>query len=85
MEKARPAEPLVAIGNRRVRQDKVSKAGNVTIRYKGQLHHIGIGHAYAGWRVFMLVDGRNIEIVALDGSPLRRLVLNPTRNYQPQP
>jgi transposase InsO family protein len=85
MEKARPAEPLVAIGNRRVRQDRVSKAGNVTIRYKGQLHHIGVGHAYAGWRVIMLVEGRSIEIVALDGSPLRRLVLDPKRNYQPQP
>jgi hypothetical protein len=30
----------------------------------------------------MLVDGLNIEIVALDCSPLRKLVLDPTKDYQ---
>ena len=82
-EKARPAAPLVDIGNRRVRQDKIDKKGAVTIRYKGQLHHIGIGAAYKGWRIWLLVRDRDIEIVALDGSPLRRLRLDPTKNYQP--
>jgi hypothetical protein len=48
------------------------------------LHHIGIGAAYKGWRIAMLVDDRTIEIVGLDGSPLRKLVLDPTRDYQPQ-
>jgi len=33
----------------------------------------------------MLIDDRDIEIVSLDGSPLRRLVLDPTKDYQPQP
>lgn len=37
---------------------------------------------YAGWRVAMLINGVNIEIVTLDGKPLRRLVLDPTTNYQ---
>jgi hypothetical protein len=32
----------------------------------------------------MLIDGRNIEIVSLNGSPPRRLVLDPTKDYQPQ-
>ena len=82
-EKAQPRLPLVDIGNRRVRQDKVDKKGGVTLRYKGQLHHIGIGAAYKGWRIWLLVDGRDIEIVAMDGSPLRRLRLDPSRNYQP--
>ena len=45
-------------------------------------NHIGIGNAYAGWRVAMLIDGLDIEIVGLDGSPLRRLVLDPTKDYQ---
>ncbi len=36
-------------------------------------------------RVAMLVDGLQIEIVGLDGSPLRRLVLDPTKDYQPIP
>jgi transposase InsO family protein len=84
-EKATPLQPLIALDGRRLRLDKVSKAGNLTIRYRGQLHHIGVGHAYEGWPVAMLIDGRDIEIVALDGSPLRRLRLDPTRDYQPQP
>jgi hypothetical protein len=32
----------------------------------------------------MLINGLHIEIVGLDGSPLRRLVLDPSRDYQPQ-
>ena len=55
------------------------------MRHKGKLHHIGIGRPYAGWRVAMLIDGLNIEIVGLDGSPLRRLVLDPTKDYQRMP
>ena len=47
-----------------------------------RLHHIGIGNAFAGWRVAVLIDDLNIEIVGLDGSPLRRLVLDPTKDYQ---
>jgi hypothetical protein len=33
----------------------------------------------------MLIDGLNIEIVTLDGAPLRRLILDPTKDYQPIP
>jgi regulator of extracellular matrix RemA (YlzA/DUF370 family) len=32
----------------------------------------------------MLIDNRNIEIVSPDGSPLRRLVRDPTREDQRQ-
>jgi len=32
----------------------------------------------------MLIEGMNIEVVGLDGSPLTRLVLDPLRDYQPQ-
>ena len=37
---------------------------------------------FAGWRVTVLIDDLNIEIVGLDGSPLCRLVLDPTKDYQ---
>ncbi len=84
-ERARPSGAIVEIGNRRLRLDKVDKTGVVTLRHRGRLHHIGIGAAYKGWRVAMMVDGRDIEIVALDGSPIRRLVLDPTKDYQRQP
>jgi hypothetical protein len=38
-----------------------------------------------GWRVAMLIEGLDIEVVGLDGSPLRRLVLDPTTDYQRLP
>lgn len=81
-EKAGPSPSFVKVGERRLRLDRIDKSGRVTLRHDGRLHHIGIGNAYAGWRVAMLVDGLDIEIVSLDGSPLRRLVLDPTKDYQ---
>src|SRR5580704_2570453 len=81
-EKAMPSPSFVKVGERRLRFDRVDKAGRITLRHRGRLHHIGIGNAYAGWRVAMLIDGLDIEIVGLDGSPLRRLVLDPTKDYQ---
>jgi len=81
-EKAGPSPSFVKVGNRRLRLDRVDKSGRITLRHRGRLHHIGIGNAYAGWRVAMLIDGLKIEIVGLDGSPLRRLVLDPTKDYQ---
>ncbi len=84
-ERAVPRTPRINIGGRRLRLDKVDKTGSVTLRHRGQLHHIGIGRPYAGWRVAMLIDGRNIEVVSLDGSPIRKLVLDPTNDYQRLP
>ena len=81
-EKAEPSSSFVKVGERRLRFDRIDMRGRVTLRHRGRLHHIGIGRPYAGWRVAMLIDGLNIEIVGLDGSPLRRLVLDPTRDYQ---
>jgi hypothetical protein len=72
----------VKVGARRLRMDRVDKAGRLTLRHCGCLHQIGIGNAYAGWRVAMLINGLKIEIVGLDGSPLRRPALDPTKGYQ---
>jgi hypothetical protein len=57
----------------------------VTLRYHSRIHHIGVGRPYAGWRVILLVAGTDVQILGLDGSPLRRLKLDPSRDYQPQP
>jgi transposase InsO family protein len=84
-EKAQPVAPIIKINDRRLRLDKVDPAGSVTLRHKGRLHHIGIGRAYAGWRVAMLIEGLDIEVVGLDGSPLRHLVLDPSKDYQRMP
>jgi len=82
-EKATPTKAVVKADGRRLRLDKVDRSGKVTLRHRGRLHHIGVGHPYIGWRIAMLIDGLNIEIVGIDGSPLRRLVLDPSRDYQP--
>jgi Integrase core domain len=81
-EKAGPSASFVKVGDRRLRLDKVDTRGRVTLCHRGRLHHIGIGNPYAGWRVAMLIDGLDVEIVGLDGSPLHRLVLDPTKDYQ---
>jgi transposase InsO family protein len=82
-ERAYPRGPKIDCAGYRVRHDRVSKTGNLTLRYRGQLHHIGVGAAYKGWRVVMLVAGRDIRIISLDGSPLAHLRLDPAKNYQP--
>ena len=68
-----------------MRHDRVSKTGNVTLRYRGRLHHIGVGGPYKGWRIILLVAGREVRILTLDGTQLRRLMLDPTKDYQPMP
>ena len=45
----------------------------MTLRYRGRLHHIGVGNADKGWRVILLVAGREVRIL----SP-RRLAVAPT-------
>ncbi len=82
-ERASPRGPCIDCAGYRVRHDRIDKQGRVTLRYRGRLHHIGVGRAYRGWRVVLLVAGREIRILGLDGSQLRRLVLDPTRDYQP--
>ena len=84
-EKAAPTASVIDVRGRRLRLDKVDPGGSVTLRHQGRLHHIGIGRPYAGWRVAMLIEGLDIEVVGLDGSPLRRLVLDPTKDYQRMP
>ena len=84
-ERAYPRGPRIDCAGYRVRHDRIDKKGSVTLRHKGRLHHIGVGRAYRGWRVVLLVAGREVRILSLDGSPLRHLVLDPTRDYQPIP
>ena len=68
----------------RVRHDRVDGHGHVTIRYKSKLHHIGMGRAFAGTRIILLVAGRHIRIITTQGELLRDFELDPSRNYQPQ-
>ncbi len=94
-ERATPAaayrsRPKAAPGNRsddahdRVRHDVVDKAGRVTLRIAGRLHHIGLGAAHARTRVLVLVHDLEVRVVdAATGELLRSLTVDPAKDYQP--
>ncbi|CUR60257.1 transposase [metagenome] len=84
MPKALPGEPRDPDTHDRIRHDRISKGGNVTIRHDGKLHHIGIGRIHQGTCVILLVQDLNIRVVnAITGELLRELILNPHIDYQP--
>jgi transposase InsO family protein len=61
----------------RVRHDKISKAGTVTLRIAGQLRHIGVGRTYAGTYVILLVQNLEVRVVnAATGELLRELTID---------
>ena len=67
-----------------LRHDKVDKAGCVTLRAAGRLHHSGVGRTHAGTHVLMLVQDHHIRVIhAATGELLRELILDPTKDYQP--
>ena len=84
MPKATPGESRDPDTHDRVRHDRVDKAGSVTLRHHGRLHHIGIGRTHAGTCVILLVQDLHIRVVnAITGELLRDLTLNPHIDYQP--
>lgn len=68
----------------RVRHDRVDKHGRVTLRYLSRLHHIGLGAVYRGLPIHLLVANKHIRVIREDGSLIRELILDPTRDYQPK-
>lgn len=85
-DKARPSARAITIANdTRVRHDVVDKAGVVTLRYRSnrsKLHHIGIGRDHRGKRIVVLRAGLDVHILTPDGESLRRLTLDPSKDYQ---
>ena len=68
----------------RIRHDRVDKAGSVTLRHNGRLHHIGIGRTHAGTYVILLVQDLHIRVVnAITGELLRELILDPHATTSP--
>jgi transposase InsO family protein len=83
-DRARPSGPRIHVGRGvRVRRDRISQAGNVTLRHASRLFHIGVGHAHDGKRVTLLIDGLDVRVISMDGELLRHLTLDPSRDYQP--
>jgi transposase InsO family protein len=83
--KATPRRPgFVVPVHYRVRRDRVDGAGKITLRYKGRLHHVGLGRRHARRRVLVLVADLHVRVLTEDGALLRDLALDPTRSYQAQ-
>jgi len=78
----RPGAPFPS--HYRIRRDRIDSSGVVTLRYDSRLHHIGLGRRHAGTRVLILVADLDVRVVSEDGELLRELVLDPSRDYQPQ-
>ena len=69
----------------RVRTDPIDAAGAITIRYNSRLHHIGLGKRRTGTKVTVLIDDRDIRVLDRHtGQLIRKLILDPTRDYQPR-
>jgi transposase InsO family protein len=69
----------------RVRTDTIDAAGAITIRYNSRLHHIGLGKRRTGTKITVLIDDRDIRVLDRHtGQLIRKLVLDPTRDYQPR-
>jgi transposase InsO family protein len=67
------------------RIDRVDQFGKLTLRYAGQLRHIGIGRAHARKHVLMLIHDADVTISdATTGEIIRELTIDPNRNYQPR-
>jgi transposase InsO family protein len=77
-----PAEPLPA--HCRVRRDRIDSSGVITLRHRSRLLHIGLGRRYAGLRVVVLVADLEVRVITEDGEVLRKLTLDPSRDYQRQ-
>lgn len=80
--KARPNLPVEPT-HYRVRHDCIDSFGKVTLRYLGRLRHIPVGVAHRNRKVHLLVAGADVRVVAMDGTLIRQLTLDPFRDYQP--
>ncbi len=79
--KALPAGPR-ARGHLRLRYDTVDKAGAMTLREAGRLHHHGIGAAQRDRRVLAVVDAQEVTMVDLgSGEILWTHLIEPDRGY----
>lgn len=67
----------------RSRTDIVDKHGKVTIRYAGQIRHLGIGRAHTNTPVLILAHDRNATVSSLStGQIIAEFTIDPDKNYQ---
>lgn len=56
----------------------------MTLRYLSQLRHIGLGKAHPCEPVRLLIADAFVRVVRADGSLLRELTIDASRDYQPR-
>lgn len=83
--RATPTGTPVSDGHYRIRHDRIDPSGVITLRHNSRLHHIGLGRRLAGTRVLVLVHDLHVRVLSDAGELIRELVLDPRRDYQPQP
>ena len=68
----------------RVRHDVIDTSGKITLRVNGRLHHIGLGVTHRGTAVVVLAHDLDVRVVnAATGELIRKLTIDPTKDYQP--
>ena len=68
-----------------MRHDKIDAGGVITLRHNSRLHHIGLSKHLPDTKVIVLIDNLDIRVVHRDtGQLIRKLILDPTRDYQPR-
>ena len=82
--KARPFKPGVLVEGYRIRYYKVDATGKVSLRYRGLLFNLGIGRAYRGRRVVMMLAGPQVRVLNEEYQLIRELTIDPTKKYQDQ-
>jgi hypothetical protein len=75
---------VVVPAHYRVRRDRIDKAGKVTLRYRSQLRHLGVGRRYIGTRVLVLAADDHARVINDDGELLAEFTLNAAKTYQTQ-
>ena len=81
----RPSPPTTRSRRTTASSTKIDAAGVITVRYNSRLHHIGLSKHPRGTTVTVLIDDLDIRVLDRDtGQLIRKLVLDPTRDYQPR-
>ena len=67
----------------RTRTDRVDKNGKVSVRYAGDLCHLGVGRAHTGTPILMLIHDKDITVSDLNtGHILGDYTIDPSKDYQ---
>jgi transposase InsO family protein len=81
-----PATPSQGglFGRSRTRTDTVDNSGKISLRRDGRMHHLGAGRAYAGRKVFLIIDARNVIVTDYrSGEIFSEHTIEPARSYWP--